>query len=111
MPKNGISTREKSLNDKVDGKLRGNGNQGRIPEIGLLYFNKLKGTGNLTQWLLKLSLYVGKHYVQRAQDFIESRKKYVPAIIPTPDPDDFDKHNDPFGIKLKSKWSREETQK
>jgi len=44
MPKKGISTQEKSGTDKVDAKFRGNGNQGPIPEIGLLYSNKLKGT-------------------------------------------------------------------
>ena len=107
MPKKGISNREKSGTDKNDSKSKGHGNQGPIPEIGLLYFNKLKGTGNLTQWLLQLHLYVGKHY-GRAQDFIESGNKYVPARIPTPDPDDFDKRNDPFGIKLKSYQKQEQ---
>ena len=65
-----------------------------------MYYNKLKGTSNLTIWEDKLKLFLGQEF-GRGADFLETGVKYIPPEIPDPVHDAFSNQNDPHGIKVK----------
>ena len=69
-------------------------------QVPLLYYNKVKGTSNLTIWEEKLKLFLGQEY-GRGADFLETGSKYVPPVVPNPANDAFSQQNDPHGLKLK----------
>ena len=68
--------------------------------IPVLFYNKLKGSGNYSAWREKLSIQVGSKY-GRCQELILTGKKHVPPAIPTPAADAFEQAKDPHGILLK----------
>ena len=67
----------------------------------MLYYNQSKGSGNLSQWLINLYLYVGSSY-GRAQDFIKTDAYYEPPVIVAPTADEVSQQNDPFQIKMRA---------
>ena len=69
-------------------------------QVPLLYYNKVKGATNLTNWEEKLKVFLGQEF-GRGADFLETGAKYVPAEIPNPAADAFSNQNDPHGIQLK----------
>ena len=75
--------------------------QGPVPEIGILFYNKSKGTGNLTEWKDKLYKFVGTKY-GRCQDFIKTGAYHVPPYVRVPSDIELDPTNDPHAIKLKA---------
>ena len=83
-----------------EGKPKSTSNQGHIPEIGMLFYNQLNGTGNVAKWFKNLHIYVGQRY-GHAQDFIITGQYYEPPQVPVPGADDFDAQNDPHGVKKK----------
>jgi hypothetical protein len=68
--------------------------------VPLLYYNKVKGTTNLTNWEEKVKVVLGKEF-GRGADFLETGAKHVPDAIPNPAADAFSNQNDPHGIQLK----------
>ena len=57
-------------------------------QVPLLYYNKVKGTSNLTIWEEKLKLFLGQEY-GRGADVLETGSKYVPPAVPNPGADVF----------------------
>ena len=75
-------------------------NSSPLPNVPILYFNKLKGTSNFSTWREKFAIYVGGKY-GRCQDLILTGKKYDPPAIRAPAADAFEAENDPFGTEKK----------
>ena len=75
-------------------------NESSLPNVPVLYFNKLKGISNFSIWREKFAIYVGAKY-GRCQELILTGRKYVPPAIPAPPADELEARNDPHGIKLK----------
>ena len=69
-------------------------------QVPLLYYNKLRGTSNLTVWEEKLELLLGQEF-GRGADFLKSGAKYAPPVVPIPGADDFSRQNDPHGVLKK----------
>jgi len=69
-------------------------------QVPLLYYNKLKGTSNLTVWEEKLELFLGQEF-GRGADFMKTGAKYAPPPVPNPGADEFSQQNGPHGIKKK----------
>jgi len=109
MPKKQFPKKEKPAGSREDSAKAKATTHGHSSDIGTLYYNQAKGSGNLSQWLTNLYLHVGTSY-GRAQDFIKTDAYYVPPPIVAPTADQLTQQNDPYEIK-KHAYQKAETRR
>ena len=109
MPKKNHPKKEKGVGNRDESSKSKGATYGQPSDIGMLYYNQSKGSGNLSQWLINLYLYVGTSY-GRAQDFIKTDAYYEPPVIVAPTADEVSKQNDPFQIKMRA-YQKAETRR
>ena len=101
MPKKNFSKKEKGAGILEVSSKSNRATYGQPSYIGMLYYNQLKGSGNLSQRLINIYLYVGT-LCGRAQEFIKTDAYYVPPVLVAPTADEVSKQNNPFQIKMRA---------